>query len=65
MNSKKTNEFMNAVGAMAEMSLVFYRATLGAGANVMEATRLTQAYIAAMVYGKGQNASDAEREESK
>ena len=55
MDSKKqTNRLINAIGAVAESSLVFYRAAIGAGATEGEATRLLQAYIAAMSFGKGQ-----------
>ena len=55
MDSKKqTNRLVNAIGTTAETSLVFYRAAKGAGATDGEATRLTQAYIAAMAFGKGQ-----------
>jgi len=52
--NEKANSLIKAIGTMAEMSLVFYRATIGAGANLEEATRVTQAYIAAMAFGKGQ-----------
>lgn len=55
MDSKKqTNRLINAIGTTAETSLLFYRAAKGAGATDGEATRLTQAYIAAMAFGKGQ-----------
>ena len=54
MDSKKqTNRLINAIGTVAESSLVFYRAAIGAGATEGEATRLLQAYIAAMPFGKG------------
>lgn len=48
-NHEETEKLVNAVGAIAEMSLVFFRAALGAGASLTEATKLTQAYIAAMM----------------
>lgn len=55
MDSKKqTNRLINAIGTVAESSFVFYRAAIGAGATEGEATRLLQAYIAAMSFGKGQ-----------
>lgn len=55
MDSKKqTNRLINAIGTVAESSLVFYWAAIGAGATEGEATRLLQAYIAAMSFGKGQ-----------
>lgn len=53
---KKTDRLINAIGTTAESSLVFYRAAIGAGATEGEATRLLQAYIAAMAFGKGQQA---------
>lgn len=55
---KPKNEQMkgliDALGAVAEMSLVFYRDTLGAGATPDEAFKLTQAFIAASLYGNNQ-----------
>ena len=46
-------EMMNAIGITAEMGLCFYRAILKAGATQEEAIRVTQAYIGAMIYGRG------------
>ena len=43
--------FIDAIGAMAEMTLVFYRNTLTAGATVEEASHLAQAFIAATLFG--------------
>ena len=58
MSKGKSNEqveqAIQAVGAMAEMGLTFYRAAVGVGADVLEATRLTQAYFAAMLFGNQQ-----------
>ena len=51
---KKTDRLINAIGTVAESSLVFYRAAIGAGATEGEAPRLLQAFIAAMSFGKGQ-----------
>lgn len=45
-------ELRQSLGAAAEMALIFMRAALGAGANMEEATRLTQAYIAALLFGR-------------
>ncbi len=45
-------ELRQSLGATAEMALIFLRAALGAGANMEEATRLTQAYIAALLFGR-------------
>lgn len=47
----KVEELKDGVGAMAEMGLVFMRAAIGAGATQKEAMQLTQAYMAAMIYG--------------
>ena len=44
----------NAVGVVAEMSLIYFRALQAAGASVEECMRLTQAYISAWVYGNSQ-----------
>jgi len=41
-----------SLGATAEMSLIFMRATLGAGATTEEAIRVTQAYIGALLFGR-------------
>ena len=49
---KRVEELLKSLGAVAEMSLVFMRATLGAGASKEEAMKLTQAYIAALFYGQ-------------
>ena len=56
MNGFEPVRIINAIGTVAESSLVFYRAAIGAGATEGEATRLLQAYIAAMSFGKGQQA---------
>lgn len=64
-NKKAENEQMkgliDTLGAVAEMSLVFYRDTLGAGATPDEAFKLTQAFIAANIFG---NAGRQKQEES-
>ena len=44
----------NAVGVVAEMSLIYFRALQAAGASAEECMKLTQAYIAACVYGNSQ-----------
>lgn len=49
----KTKDLINAIGATAEMGLVFYRAAIKTGANREEAKDLTQAYIGAVMFGKG------------
>lgn len=44
-------EFINAIGAISEISLIFYRNVLNAGATTDEAFTLMQAFIAANIYG--------------
>ncbi len=46
---EQVKEFIDAIGAISEMSLIFYRSSLLAGATPDEAIRLTQAYIAAIL----------------
>ena len=64
MNRKEQMEQLrNALGATADMSLIFYRAALGAGATLEEAMKLNQAYIGALLFN--QNKQPPESEESK
>lgn len=56
---QQLEELKKAIGISAEMSLLFYRAVLKAGATQQEAKVLSQAYIAALIYGN-QKASDPE-----
>lgn len=57
--NEQMKDFINAIGAVAEMTLLFYRNTLGAGATPEEALRLTQAFIAATIFGNsGQKRSE-------
>lgn len=51
-DSDQVKQVLQSVGAMAEMALVFYRATLRAGADTIEATKLTKAYMGALLFGK-------------
>ena len=52
MNPKEQVEMMKqAIGAKAEMSLIFFRAALDVGATMEEALKLTQAYLAATIHG--------------
>lgn len=60
-NKKQTENLINAISTTAESSLVFYRAAINAGASEGEATRLLQAYIGAMAFGKGQRKNEANR----
>ena len=52
MNPKEQIEMLKgAIGATAEMALIFYRATIQVGATMEEALKITQAYLAAMIHG--------------
>lgn len=48
---KKVEEMIGAVGATAEMALIFYHVVQKHGATPEEAVKLTQAFIAAFLYG--------------
>ena len=52
MNNDAVKELLNAVGALAEMSLNFYRAAINSGATREEACVLVQSLISACIYGK-------------
>lgn len=59
MNNDAVRELLNAVGALAEMSLNFYRAVLNAGATKEEAFVLLQSFISATIRGgKEENNED-------
>ena len=63
MNRKEQLEKLrNAMGMTAEMSLIFYRAALGAGASMEEAMKLVQAYIAAVLFGQNKKAPEGEED---
>ena len=49
--NEAVKDLVNALGAIAEMSLVFYRDVLNSGATPDEAFKLTQAFIAANIFG--------------
>ena len=52
MDPKEQVEMLKgAIGATAEMALIFFRATIAAGATMEEALKLTQAYLAATIHG--------------
>lgn len=51
MDKKQLKEFMNAIGAIAETTLIFYRSVIDAGGSQEEAMRLTQALIAGLMFG--------------
>lgn len=55
MDKNKLLEFMNALGVISETALLFYRSALEAKATQEEAMRLTQVFIAAILYGNQNN----------
>ena len=52
MNNDAVKELLNAVGALAEISLNFYRAAINSGATREEACVLVQSLISACIHGK-------------
>ena len=56
MNKKQ--ELVNAVGAVAEMSWIFYKATRDSGADITEAALLTRQYLIATMYGKDRDKTE-------
>lgn len=60
-NNDHLKELLNAIGVLAEMSLLFYRAIIQAGATEEEAKFLTQALIrASMNNNSGQESEEEE-----
>ena len=58
MNNDAVRELLNAVGALAEMSLNFYRALLNAGATKEEAFVLLQSFISASIHGNKEESDE-------
>lgn len=66
MDGKKKEELelaIKGIGATAEMSLIFLRASVEAGATTTEAIALTKAYLEALIYGNVQNRQPESEEE--
>lgn len=60
-NKQKLEEMRQAIGVMAETGIIFFRAALEAGATMEETVKLTQAYMAAVMFGNnGAAAPEAE-----
>ena len=57
-NKKELTELLNAICMTAEMALNFFRAILEAGGTTQEALVLTQAFMAASIYGKPKDKED-------
>lgn len=53
-----SQDAVNAVGAIAEMTWIFYTAIRNAGADVPEAAMLTREYLIASIYGKSSAAPE-------
>ena len=51
MNKEAMSNALDALGALAEMSLVFYRAAMGAGASPKEAKNMLESYMRVTIYG--------------
>ena len=60
MDSNQLKSALNAIGALAEMSLVFYRAVIASGASAQEAKNVLDAYISATIYGRRQKGGTEE-----
>lgn len=54
-DKEEVERMIQGMGATAEMSLIFYRAAIEAEATPAEAIKLTQAYLAALLFGNQQN----------
>ena len=61
MDKKQLQKFIGAIGSIAETAFLFYRSTLAATATPEEAMRLTQAFIAAIIYGNKNSSSTPEQ----
>lgn len=58
MNNDAAKELLNAVGALAKMSLNFYRAVLNDGATKEEAFMLLQSFISASIHGSKEESNE-------
>ena len=58
MNNDAVKELLNAVGALAEISLNFYRAVLNAGATKKESFVLVQSFISASIHGNKEESDE-------
>lgn len=54
-DSDMMGELMDAVGALAEMALLFYKATINAGATEEQANILITAFLRASLQKNGKN----------
>lgn len=58
LGAEGKSRLLNAVGALAEMSLNFYRAVLNAGATKEEAFVLLQSFISASIHGSKEESNE-------
>ena len=58
MNDDAVRKLLDAVGALAEISLNFYRAVLNAGATKEEAVVLLQSFISATIHGSKEDSDE-------
>ena len=58
MNNDAVKELLNAVGALAEMSMFFYRAAINSGATREEAGVLVQSFISASIHGNKEESNE-------
>ena len=58
MNNKSVKELLDALGAVAEMSLSFYRAVIDAGATKEESFVLLQSFISVFICGNKKEERD-------
>ena len=58
MNDDAVRKLLDAVGALAEISLNFYRAVLNAGATKEEAVVLLQSLISATIHGSKEESDE-------
>lgn len=61
-NNDKFKELCKAIGVLAETGILFYRATIQAGATPGEARLLTQAFLRASMQGDDTPESESEEE---
>lgn len=64
MDKKQMQDFVDAMGLIAETSLLFFRNLIKAGANVEEASRLTQAFLGATMFGGNTGSKPPENKEA-
>jgi hypothetical protein len=48
MNNEELKKFIDGIGAIAEMTFLYYKASIKAGASIPEAYILTKAFVEVM-----------------